>query len=114
MFFAPHVLYKKQLPPLEFDEYGQALEYTEEQQQEWLLVSECRCDDVSRQEVTDSNGRVIRPSYHIVFPSHALNKVEVGDTIKVVPKRAPSEVRGTGVVKNKKGLNCLDYSELWV
>lgn len=114
MFYTPHVLMVKQAPPIEYDEYGQALEYTEEQLQEWKVISPCRCDDTNIQEITDPVGHVFRPAYHIVAPSAILGKVKVGDTIKCVYKHNTEAERGTGVVKNIKGLNCLDYAEIWI
>lgn len=112
MYFTPHVLLVKQTPSLEYDEYGQAVQADGED--EWQVLSPCRCDDSNIQEITDPVGHVFRPSYHIVAPSAIIGKVKVGDTVKCVYKANKDVARGMGVVKNIKGLNCLDYAELWI
>lgn len=110
MFFTPHILYVKDIPSVEYDEYGQAVE---PERVGWREVCRCRCDDTSTAEVTDPSGRVIRPSYHVVMPSSANGKVRVGDEVRIVCHGTLTE-RGCGVVKNVKGLNYLDYSEIWI
>lgn len=110
MFFTPHTLFVRDIPPLEYDRYGQAVETGDSL---WREVCACRCDDTSTAEVTDPNGRVVRPSFHVVMPSSANGQVRVGDEVRIVWNSTETE-RGRGVVKNVKGLNYLDYSEIWI
>ena len=63
-------------------------------------------------EITDENGNLFRPSYHIVCPKEGAMQVRCGDDVKCLC--GDGTIRGEGLVKNIRRYNLLDYSEIWV
>lgn len=112
MYFKPHILQKK-LSNVTRDEYGRIVADNEE----WIDLGHCRCDDNTQQEFRTDNGIVYRPQYHIVAEGDV--DVHAGDEVRcLINKDAYSEeqpiVRGEGKVYQAKHLNKLQYTDIWV
>jgi len=106
MYYKPHTLRVKRNAESELDEYGRPIK----QSQSWETLGCCRCDESNVNELTDDNGVVYRPTYHIVIEGGT--DLRIGDVIQCV--RKDGTIRGEGRVKNVKNLNYLKYSEIWV
>lgn len=104
MFFAPHILYVKDTE-LSRDAYGRPIKTTES----WREVCRCRLDENTIQEFTTDDGKVFRPTYHIVCSGNI--DVKPKQEVRVMNR---DKLRGEGIVYNVKHLNVLDYSEIWV
>lgn len=107
MYYKPHILQKRSVAS-ERDAYGRIITYGAE----WEDVCECRCDDSGDSDIEDENGRVYRPTYHIVCDGSNA-KVSTGMEIRVIDKKS-GELRGEGKVVNVKHLNYYNYTEVWV
>lgn len=112
MYYSPHKLQVLREQPLVYNDYGELVEPENPEESEWADVSECRCDNSSHSEITDTNGRLFRPAYHIVAPSKAASLVKCGDKVRALCEDGSE--RGSGFVKNVKWLNYLDYFEIWI
>ena len=107
MIFAPHILQKKVISPMEKDEFGRPIPGTGGEK--WEDVCLCRCDDNSTNEFTSENGSVYRPNFHIVCEKQT--SVNAGDEIRCING---AEIRGGGRVYMVKSTNFFGYSEIWV
>lgn len=105
MIYYPHTLQLKSSTTSR-DERGKPIKTPDS----WTNIGPCRCDDNNTKEFKTEDGKVYRPSFHIVFSRNA--PVKVGDEIQCVD--ASGSVRGSGKVFNVKNLNYLNYSEIWV
>ena len=106
MHYAPHTLYKKKARSVELDAYGKPIV---SQDDEWIMIGACRCDDNTSQELVSSNGQTYRSRYHIVYDRSGV--IVEGD--EVMCTNIDGTVRGQGVVGMVKSTNYLAYSELW-
>lgn len=108
MLFAPHFLFKKDINQAEtqYDENGNPVF---QDSVNWLDMGSCRCDKESTTEVTSSNGKAFRPSFHIVCPNFL--PISEGDYIKCLKEGV---VKAEGVVQKAKDTNFLGYFELWL
>lgn len=105
MMFAPHILQKKVVSPIERDEFGRIISGNDEV---WEDVCPCRCDDNTTQEFASENGSVYRPNYHVVCEA---NNVKAGDFVRCLDNGI---VRGEGEVFMAKSSNWFKYTELWL
>lgn len=78
-------------------------------QESWSQICRCRCDDNSTRDFDDGNGRVFRPSYHIVCEGNA--DVKAGDYVRC---QNGDVTRGEGKVYMVTRANYFSYTELWV
>lgn len=112
-YFTPHRLQVLRVSAPTFDDYGIArFPDGEEGGEVWEDVGVCRCDEQTQSEITDPNGVLFRPTYHIVAEAKAALRVRNGDKVRAV--RKDGSVRGEGVVKTTKSLNYLNYSEFYL
>ena len=107
MIFAPHVLQKKTVVPMEKDEFGRPIPNSGEES--WEDICLCRCDDNSTKEFKSENGEVYRPNFHIVCEMNV--DVKEGDEVRC---SNGDEVRGAGKVYMVKRANYFYYSEIWI
>ena len=130
MYYKPHLLQVLRHVQ-ERDSYGRLTSDDDR----WVDVCDCRCDDNSIQEFRTDDGHIYRPKYHIVCEGRV--EVNAGDEVRVIPKdpndpdnnkfawlfglqsfsensTESNEQRGLGKVFDVKRLNKLHYSEVWV
>lgn len=105
MMYAPHILQKKVVSPIERDEFGRIINKPSE---EWVDVCRCRCDDNSTKEFRTENGEVYRPNYHVVCET---NSIKSGDVVRCMNGIS---VRGQGEVFMVKNTNYYNYTEIWM
>lgn len=105
MIYKPHTIQVKTLESPRIDDKGHPVF----EEQPWKDAGVGRCDDVSVGELTDDNGVVYRPSYHIVIEGHT--DIRFGDEIRVMNGY---QLRAEGKVRNVKNLNYLSFSEIWL
>lgn len=106
MYYKPHTIQVKARTNPQMDDRGHPIFSAVE----WEDAGVGRCDEANVQEITDANGNVFRPSYHIVIEGRT--NIKCGDIIRCM--NADGTERGGGEVKNVKNLNYLKYSEVWV
>lgn len=106
MYYKPHTLQVKRNSEPELDEYGRPVEHSDS----WETFGVGRCDESDIGEITDDNGVVYRPRYHVVIEGN--NDLKIGDVFRAL--RKDGTIRGEGRVRNVKNLNYLKYSEIWV
>lgn len=105
MIYSPHILQLKSSVSGR-DERGKPIKSTDS----WTTLCVCRCDDNTTKEFKTEDGKVYRPSFHVVCSGKV--SVKVGDEIQCVTNTGI--VRGSGKVYDVKNLNYLNYSEIWV
>lgn len=105
MMYAPHILYRRQSGGVQTDALGKPVA----QQEQWVRVGVCRCDDDTTQELKSDNGQTYRSRYHVVYDLS--DAVVEGDEIRC--EDADGNVRGQGRVGRVQSTNYLKYSELW-
>lgn len=105
MIYAPHILQKKIVPPMELDGYGKPV-FTEGEC--WEDVCRCRCDDNTTKEFKTDNGHVYVPKYHVVCEPNSLSP---GDEVRCMDG---CSVRGEGKVFMVKNCNYLKYTEIYI
>ena len=107
MIFAPHILQKKVIVPLQEDEYGRLIPGSGGES--WKDVCKCRCDDNTTKEFTSPNGSVYRPSFHIICDGKV--ELEAGDEIRCLHEGLEM---GNGKIFNLRKTNYFGYTELWI
>lgn len=107
MIFTPHRLQKKQVIPVENDEFGRPIPFTGGEK--WVDVCACRCDDNTTKEFKSEDGQVYRPNYHVVCEGKP-NLTE-GDYVRCL---SGTSIRGEGQIYVAKSANYYNYSEIWM
>lgn len=105
MIYAPHILQKKVISPIERDEFGRI---TNNPTENWVEICRCRCDDNSTKEFRAENGGVYRPNYHAVCERSG---IVPGDVVRCMDGL---QVRGQGEVFMVKNTNYYSYTEIWM
>ena len=105
MYYAPHILERRVSLGDARDEFGRLVKggYS------WEYVCKCRCDENTDQVFETENGKTYRPKHHVVCEGRI--EIKSGDYVRCMDGE---EIRGEGEVFNKKRLNYLEYSEIWM
>lgn len=107
MYYAPHILEKKNTLEYTKDSYGRKVPISVTET--WTKVCDCRCDKSTDREITNDNGEVVRPSFHVVCDKKSV--CNVGDTIRC---KLGTTTICEGKVTQVKNTNYFDYSEVWL
>lgn len=107
MYYAPHLLYKKEAPKVTSDEFGRPI--ISNDVDKWTQVCRCRCDTSNMVEVKSDNGEFFKPDFHVVC--EGVDKVKAGDIVRAVFNGV---VKCEGMVKSVKETNYLSYTEIWI
>lgn len=131
MYYKPHLLQVRR-HYTERDSYGRIVV----DEDRWVDVCPCRCDDNNLKEFRNANGQSYIPKYHIVAEGYA--DVVGGDYIRVIivdstenedanafafdlgsqrfgeSSTISNLIRGEGTIYNIKHLNYLKYTDIWV
>lgn len=109
MIFAPHILEKLELAPIERDEFGRPIKAQSEGK--WVKVGSCRCSMNGSTERTSNNGERYTPTYHIVCDK--TEQVKAGDNVRCLDKQG--NIVGKGVISSiPKTCTFYRYTDLYI
>lgn len=108
MFYSPHTLQVAVMTEEVRDDYGRV---TQEASTEWKTIGKCRCDDVSAEKKTSTDGALYDFKYKVVFDK-SLGYVAEDSDVRCL--NADGTVRGQGTVKSPMETNYLGYRQIWL